>query len=66
MSLKQQPISPVPDETVRVACAAFPKGKIYLTLRDEIGTLYSDSDFAALYPTHGQPTVRTWRTDLKE
>ena len=64
MSLKQQPISPVPEETVRVACAAFPKGNVYLTLRDEIGTLYSDSDFAALYPTHGQPTVRPWRLAL--
>jgi transposase len=64
MSLKQQPISPVPEETVRVARAAFPKGNTYLTLRDEIGTLYSDSDFAALYPTHGQPTVRPWRLAL--
>ncbi|WP_167315729.1 hypothetical protein [Nostoc punctiforme] len=45
MSLKPQPISPVPEETVRVARAAFPKGNLYLTMRDEIGTLYSDSDF---------------------
>ncbi len=57
MSLQPQPIGPVPEETVRVARAAFPKGNLYLTLRDEIGTLYSDIDFAALYPTHGQPTV---------
>ncbi len=64
MSLKPQPISPVPEETVRVARAAFPKGNLYLTLRDEIGTLYSDSDFTALYPTHGQPTVRPWRLAL--
>jgi transposase len=42
MSLKPQPINPVPQETVRVARAAFPKGNLYLTLRDEIGTLYSD------------------------
>lgn len=64
MSLKPQPISPVPEETVRVARAAFPKGNLYLTMRDEIGTLYSDSDFTALYPTHGQPTVRPWRLAL--
>ncbi|RCJ34972.1 hypothetical protein A6770_40805 [Nostoc minutum NIES-26] len=64
MSLKPQPISPVPEETVRVARAAFPKGNLYLTLRDEIGTLYSDSDFTALYPTHGQPTVTPWRLAL--
>ncbi len=64
MSLKLQPISPVPEETVRVARAAFPKGNLYLTLRDEIGTLYSDSDFAAFYPTHGQPTITPWRLAL--
>lgn len=64
MSLKPQPISPVPEETVRVARAAFPKGNLYLTLRDEIGTLYSDTDFTALYPTHGQPTVTPWRLAL--
>lgn len=64
MSLQPQPIGPVPEETSRVARAAFPKGNLYLTLRDEIGTLYSDFDFAALYPTHGQPTVSPWRLAL--
>ena len=61
MSLQPQPIDPVPEETIRVARAAFLKGNLYITLRDEIGTLYSDFDFAALYPTHGQPTVSPWR-----
>jgi transposase len=32
----------VPEETARVAQLAFPKGNCYLTLRDHIGTLYSD------------------------
>jgi len=64
MSLKPQPISPVPEETVRVAHAAFPKGNLSLTLRDEIGILYNDSNFTALYPTHGQPTVSPWRLAL--
>lgn len=64
MSLQPQPIGPVPEETVRIARAAFPKGNLYITLRDEIGTLYSDFDFAALYPTHGQPTVSPWRLAL--
>ncbi len=30
MSLHPEPIPPVPEETVRVARAAFPKGNIYL------------------------------------
>ena len=51
MSLQPQPISAVPEETTRIARAAFPKGNRYPTLRHEIGTLYSDIDFAALYTT---------------
>jgi hypothetical protein len=39
MSLKAQPVPPVPSETVRVARAAFPKGTLYLKLREELGTL---------------------------
>lgn len=38
MSLQPQPIGSVPEETSRVARAAFPKGNLYITLRDEIGT----------------------------
>ena len=38
MSLKLCPIQPVPEETARVARAAFPQGNPYLTLRDELGS----------------------------
>ncbi len=44
MSLKPSPIQPIPEETVRVARAAFPKGNPYLTLRDEVGTIFADID----------------------
>ena len=47
MSLKQETIPPVPKETVRVAHAAFPKGNLYLCLRDELGTLYARENLAA-------------------
>lgn len=30
MSMHPEPIGPVPEETVRVAKAAFPKGSIYI------------------------------------
>ena len=56
MSLKPRPIQPVPDETARVARAAFPKGNVYLKLRDQLGTIFSDEDFAPLFPKDGQPT----------
>src|SRR5713101_3289544 len=55
MSLRPQPGSQVPEETARVARAAFPKGNPYLTLRDELETIYADSLFAALFPKRGQP-----------
>lgn len=38
-----------------MAHAAFPKGNTYLRLRDELGPLYEDRDFAALFPRRGQP-----------
>jgi hypothetical protein len=33
MSLKPEPIGPIPEETARIARAAFPKGNLYLRLR---------------------------------
>ncbi len=55
MSLKPDPIQPVPEETVRVARAAFRKGNPLLKLRDELGTIFSDEGFADLFPRLGQP-----------
>jgi transposase len=45
----------VPEDTARVARAAFPKGNPYLRMHDELGRLSADQDFAALFPTRGQP-----------
>ena len=64
MTLQSQPILPVPEETARVAQAAFPKGNVYLQLRDELGTLYADGFFAELFPRDGQPAVSPWRLTL--
>ena len=64
MSLHPQPIGAIPEETARVARAAFPKGSPYLTLRDQLGTLYDDGDFPALFPASGQPGLPPWRLAL--
>jgi transposase len=64
MSLRRQMIGPVPEETERVAKAAFPKGNIYMKMRDELGTIYADEQFAALYPQRGQPAEAPWRLAL--
>ncbi len=55
MSLQAEPIFDVPELTAQVARAAFPKGNIYLQLRDELGTIYEDKQFAELYAHDGQP-----------
>ncbi len=55
MSLHPQAFCAVPEETVRVARAAYPKGNMYLQVRDELGTIYNDQSFAELFPNCGQP-----------
>lgn len=62
--LQPQPPGPVPADTARVARAAFPKGSPLLALRDELGTVFADDDFAALYPDLGQPAYPPWRLAL--
>ena len=64
MSLHPQPIPPVPEETERVARAAFPKGNIYLQIRDTLGSIYFDEDFADVFSVRGQPAQSPWRLAL--
>jgi transposase len=64
MSLHPQPIGPIPEQTARVASAAFPKGNPYLLLRDHLGTIFQDEDFAPLFPTWGYPGLPPWRLAL--
>lgn len=64
MSLKPSVIDPVPEETVRIARAAFPKGNLYLAMRDELGVLFKDADFIELFPNRGQPAFPPWRLAL--
>src|SRR5215470_6442054 len=64
MSLHPHSIEPVPEETARVAHAAFPKGHPYLTFRDTLGTIFQDEDFTALFPVGGQLGLPPWRLAL--
>jgi transposase len=64
MSLKPSPIEPVPEVTARVARAAFRKGNPLLKLRDELGAIFVDADFADLFPRRGQPGLAPWRLAL--
>src|SRR3954462_15713455 len=64
MSMHPSPIEPVPDETARVARAAFRKGNLLMRIRDEIGILYDDQMFASLYDARGQLAISPWRLAL--
>ena len=44
MSLPLRLVPPVPEDTARVACAAFPQSNPYLKLRDEIGIVFHNTD----------------------
>ncbi len=55
MSLHVRKPEPVPEETARVARAAFPRGNAYIRMRDELDTIYEDEQFERLFPHRGQP-----------
>jgi transposase len=64
VSLHIEPLGPVPDETVRIARAAFPRGTRWMRLRDELGVIYEDNAFRALFATRGRPAEAPWRLAL--
>jgi len=64
MSLKPERINPVPEETARIAHAAYPKGNVFMQMRDELGTVYEDENFAHLFSSTGQPAEAPWRLAL--
>jgi transposase len=64
VSMHPKPIGPVPEDTARVARAAFPKGTTYLQMRDVLGAIYDDEDFAQLFQARGRPAIAPCRLAL--
>ncbi|MFE7413715.1 IS1182 family transposase [Streptomyces laurentii] len=64
--MSMQPSGPgkVPAETVRVARAAFAKGSLAIRIRDELGPLLGDEEFADLFPSRGKPAWSPGRLAL--
>src|SRR5215218_3261472 len=62
--MRPKPIGPVPEDTARVARAAFPKGTTYVQMRDVLGAIYADEDFAELFEVRGRPAITPWRLAL--
>jgi transposase len=61
MSLKPLSTPDIPEMTSLVARAAFPKGNLYMRLRDELGTLYTDETSPTCTRRAGQPALPAWR-----
>jgi transposase len=55
MSLRPTLSGDVPASTATVARVAFPHSNRYLLLRDRLGTIFNDAQFAPLFATSGQP-----------
>jgi len=64
MSLRMNDEMGIPVQTVEIARSAFPSGNIYMTLREELGTIFQDERFQRLYPQRGQPAEAPWRLAL--
>ena len=64
MSLPTQPLEVIPEETTRVARAAFPHSTRFMQMRDALGTIYDHPAFEALYPQRGKPAEAPWRLAL--
>ena len=58
MSLEPRAYDGMPEMTARVVRAAFPKGTLAIRIREALGPLLSDEDFAAAaFPRRGRPAA---------
>jgi transposase len=64
MLIPEPDFVPVPKLTAEIAHAAYPNGNVYITMRDTLGMLYHDSEFASLFAARGRPAESPWRLAL--
>jgi len=64
MSLHTHPLEAIPELTSQIAHTSFPKGTLAMHLRDALGSIYQDADFADLFPKRGRAAEAPWRLAL--
>jgi hypothetical protein len=64
VSLPAEPLFDIPERTVEIARAAFPKGNICIQMRDELGNFCQDEQFIDLFSHAGQPALTPCRLAL--
>jgi len=57
MSLEPRSDDGVPELTARMVRAAFPKGTLAIRIREALGPVFADEDFAAAFPGQGRPAA---------
>lgn len=61
MSVPPRQLAPVPEETARIARAVFPKGNLYMRIRDELTSTLEDPTFMHVFGAHTQLAQAPWR-----
>jgi transposase len=61
MSLNPHGLEPIPEATRRLVQKACPKGTPATRLRDALGPIYRDQEFADLFAKRGRPAEAPWR-----
>jgi transposase len=64
MSMRPRPSHAIPAMTAQVARAAFPKGCLAIRVRDALGELFDDGQFAGLFAVRGRPALSPARLAL--
>jgi len=62
--LEPEAVGAVPAMTALVARTAFSKGTLAMQIRDALGGIYTDEQFAALFAKGGQRAEAPWRLAL--
>lgn len=55
MSLQPKGLPEIPEQTVAVARAAFPRGSLAMRVRDRLGEVFADEPFAGAFGVRGAP-----------
>src|SRR5215472_11355792 len=64
MSMNPHGLEPIPEETRLLVQRLIPKGTRVTQLRDALGPIYGDEQFAQLFPKRGRPAEAPWRLAL--
>ncbi len=57
VSLRPSRVGEVPEGTARIARAVFPNGCLAMRMRDVLGAVFTDDEFAAVFPSRGRPAI---------